>query len=458
MYQAPDCALCYVTTRKCPREKAKVFTTIRTFLGRALHTAFVAVLLVSGGHARAAVNDPTVAGEVLVQLTSAAALGPLLAKYQLSLVSQFGARPIFRLRVIGAANVKDTVTALRKELVVLNAEPNFVHSSPEARRNLVWAIGNPSAYTAQWAPQAIRLAQAHQFSIGAGVRVAVLDTGVDFTHPALAGRLLPGFDFVDNDNDPSEVGTTLNLGFGHGTHVAGLVALVAPGAKIMPLRVLDADGQGNAWVLADAILRAVDPDGNPATDDGAHVINVSLGSLSRTRIMDAIARLASCSFLDIKPRATDFDDPGYNGDKERCGVSQGAVVVAAAGNGGSDAEKQFPAAEGAYGLIPVAASSVNARLASFSNFGTWIEIAAPGDGITSSVPGGFGTWSGTSMAAPIVSGTAALVRAVRPDLSAKKLARYLAGHTSALCGASQRQIDAAAAVTNTAAIDPVCPR
>jgi hypothetical protein len=62
------------------------------------------------------------------------------------------------------------------------------------------------------------------------------------------------------------------------------------------------------------------------------------------------------------------------------------------------------------------------------------------------------------MAAPIVAGTAALVRAVRPDLSAKKLARYLAGHTSALCGASQRQIDAAAAVTGQAAIDPVCPR
>ena len=71
------------------------------------------------------------------------------------------------------------------------------------------------------------------------------------------------------------MGTAANLGFGHGTHVAGLVALTAPDAKIVPYRVLDENGEGNVWVLAEALLRAIDPDGNPAKDDGAHVINIS---------------------------------------------------------------------------------------------------------------------------------------------------------------------------------------
>jgi thermitase len=79
------------------------------------------------------------------------------------------------------------------------AESNFVHRSPEARGNAAWAIGNPGAYVTQWVPQAIKLAQAHALSRGAGVRVAVLDTGIDVNHPLLAGRLLPGKDFVDGD-------------------------------------------------------------------------------------------------------------------------------------------------------------------------------------------------------------------------------------------------------------------
>lgn len=435
--------------------RLQISIPVRRF-GIALVLALLPFVSAAGGGAG---GDPALAGEILVKLTRTTALAPLLAKFPLSLADRFGARPIYRFKIIGPASVKETISALRKDVTVLEAEPNFEHSAPEVRKNVVWAIGTAGAYVAQWAPQAIHLTEAQAFSTGTGVRVAVLDSGVDRSHPALAGRLLPGFDFVDFDTDPSETGGTADAGFGHGTHVAGLVARVAPDASIMPLRVLDSQGRGNAWVLAEAMLHAVDPDGNPATDDGAHVINLSLGSLARTRIMDSIARLASCSFMDRPPDAAAFSDPGYNHDRERCSISRGAVVIAAAGNGASAQEEQFPAAEGAYGLLPVAASSAAAQLAGFSNFGSWIEVAAPGDGITSTVPGGgFGTWSGTSMAAPIVAGTAALVRALQPALSAKDLARYLARSTSALCGARQRQIDAAAAVTGTTPIDPVCPR
>ena len=434
------------------------FAATRPSVAGALRFGFAAalMLLAPSLHAKPAL-DVALPGEVLVQLRSTAALGPLLIQHQLSLLNQFGARPIYRLKVVGLADVKDKLAALALEPNVLIAEQNAVHQSPEARRSAVWAIGTSAAYTAQWAPQALRLSEAHRVSTGAGMRVAVLDTGVDSQHPALAGKLLPGFDFVDFDNDPTEVGSPANPGFGHGTHVAGLVALVAPGAKIMPLRVLDAQGQGNAWVLAEAMLHAVDPDGNPGTNDGAHVINMSLGSFSRTHILATVARLATCAIPPVVVLPTDeLADPGYNGDRDRCNAFSGAVVIAAAGNDATKSVRQYPAAEGVYGLLSVAASNADKRLASFSNFGSWVDIAAPGDGITSSVPGGYGTWSGTSMAAPLAAGAAALVRALDRSLNPLDVTTRLVRLSALLCASKLRQLDAMAALTNVVPPDPTC--
>ena len=404
-------------------------------------------------------GDPEVPGEVLVRLRATADLQPLLLKYSLSLRAQFGARPIYRLSVVGTTATHDVIGALALEPTVLNAEPNAIHSTPEARSNTAWAIGTPAAYTAQWAPQALRLEPAHALSRGAGVRVAVLDTGIDFTHPAFAGRLVPGHDFVDGDADPSDVVVPGSLTFGHGTHVAGLVALAAPAAQIMPLRVLDAQGQGNAWVLAEAMLHAVDPDRNPASDDGAQVINMSLGSTSRTQLFDAIALLASCNLPAPTDPANTFTDPGYNADRQRCDAFGGAVVIAAAGNDASRQVRQYPAAEGAYGLLPVTASNAQGGLASFANFGSWVDLAAPGDGITSAmVGGGWATWSGTSMAAPLAAGVAALLKAREPQLTTRDIVRRLERRSAALCGTNaQRQIDAEAVLRDRAPAATACP-
>ena len=429
-------------------------TNRSSYLPRALRVLLAVALWVTGVHGALARDDAALPGEVLVKLRTTQALPPLLDKYQLSVIDQFGGRPIYRLEVTGQASVTDTIAALLLEIDVLLAEPNTVNSSPEARRNAVWAIGNPQAYATQWAPAALRLAEAHRLSTGAGVRVAVLDTGVDRRHPALAGRLLPGFDFVDYDDDASEEGSEADVAFGHGTHVAGLVALVAPNAMIMPVRVLDPDGQGNAWVLAEALLYAVDPDGDPNTDDGAHVINLSLGTTTRTRIFDAVAELATCSaaFDD------DLADPGYDVDAERCGQMRGVVIVAAAGNDGSNAVREYPAAEtGTHGLAAVGASAANMRRANFSNDGSWVRFAAPGDGITSSVPGGgYGTWSGTSMAAPLFAGTAALVRGINPDMKPDDILRRIGSRSAALCSTNLRQIDAAAALRDVNPPTTIC--
>jgi subtilisin family serine protease len=419
----------------------------RAGLARAVAAALC--LLAAALPARA-VTD-AVDGEVLLQLASGDALQPLLVKHRLVLIARFGQRPIFRVAVAPGSDADVLAETLSLEPGVLRAERNTIQRSPEARRNLVWAIGTPSAYTAQWAPQALRLQAAHAVSRGAGIRVAVLDTGVDAAHPALAGRLLPGRDFVDGDLDAAEAGTRADAGFGHGTHVAGLVALAAPEARIVPLRVLDASGAGNAWVIGEALLHAVDPDGNPDTADGAQVINLSLGTPSRTRILDTVAELAACALPDpADPAAVAFADAGYNADKARCAAGGGAVILAAAGNDGSRTLREYPAAESVYGMLAVTASAASRRLADFANRGSWVDVAAPGDGITSSVPGGgFGTWSGTSMAAPLAAGVAALVRAARPGLAPRAVVRRMARSATALCGTSIMQIDAVRALAGT---------
>lgn len=406
-----------------------------------------ALLLLAAGSlapaAHAAKVPAVQPGEVLVKLRSGDALPGVLARHRLTVVERFGARPLLRLKMIDSTPLADKLAALALDADVQLAEPNHRQQSPEAKKNNVWAIGTRDAYVAQWSRRAIRLPGALRLATGVGVRVAVLDTGVDGAHPALAGRLLPGRDFVDGDDDPSEAGSVADAGYGHGTHVAGLIALTAPGAKIMPLRVLDARGAGTAWALAAALLHAVDPDGNAATDDGAHVINLSLGSRKRTRLMETIAVLSSCADPAPNDPAQDFSDPGYNDDRSRCANSRGVVVVAAAGNDGSDRIREYPAAESAYGLLSVAATQAGNTLADFSNRGGWISLAAPGQGLTSAVPGGqYATWSGTSMAAPLVAGTVALVRSARPTLTAKDAARCVERHATVVPGGNMDRLDA----------------
>jgi subtilisin family serine protease len=406
-------------------------------------------------------------GEIIVQLQADADIAPLLVKHQLSLMGRIGTRPIFRLKVLGKAKVNDKVAALGLEPAVRTAEPNHDYAATEPfSQNLGWAIGEPDAYAEQWALAAIRLDEAHRHTRGKGIRIAVLDSGVDMRHPALVGRLLPGFDFVDGDTDPSEEAHALSRTYGHGTHVVGLVARVAPEARIMPMRIVDAGGTSSAWVLAEAMLRAMDPDGDPATDDGAHVINLSVGTLSKTQLFKTVARLVTCKLSRGKAGVSDDsdeDDDAFTNDGESVGVTVadkarcqgfgGAVVVAAAGNRGDDKVREYPAGETSKGLLSVAASTSSGSLASFSNYG-WVKLAAPGEGITSAVPGGgYGTWSGTSMASPIVAGAAALVRAANRSMAVDDVVKRLESSGSKLCGAHLAQLDVAAAVANASPPD-----
>ena len=236
----------------------------------------------------------------------------------------------------------------------------------------------------QWGIDAVKAAASWSVTKGAGVTVAVVDTGVDARHEDLAGQVLTG---VDLSGRTPVVGGGIDPN-GHGTHVAGIIAAadngvggvgVAPEAKILPVRVLDKDGAGYASDVAEGIIYAV--------DHGALVINLSLGGPIPSSAQEAAIEYA---------------------------VQKGVTVLAAAGNSGPGAAPEYPAA--LPGVIAVAATTPEDQAASFSTRGAYVDIAAPGTMILSSLPGDdYAYESGTSMATPFAAGVAALVRAV--DLS-----------------------------------------
>ena len=207
---------------------------------------------------------------------------------------------------------------------------------------------------------------------GAGVRVAVIDTGIDFSHSDLAPNYKGGYNAIDSDKKPMD-------DHGHGTHVAGTIAAaaddrgvvgVAPNASLYAVKVLDKDGGGNLTSIIKGILWCA--------QNKMHVANMSLGSPVGSLFMRMAVSYAK---------------------------ARGVVIVAAAGNSGGSVG--YPGAYGA--TIAVAASDSNDAVAKFSSRGKEVDFIAPGVDIKSTLPGGrYGRFSGTSMATPHVAGLAAL--------------------------------------------------
>jgi subtilisin family serine protease len=262
-------------------------------------------------------------------------------------------------------------------------------------------LADLTAYQNQYAKVTLGLSAAHLRSTGVGVVIAVLDTGVDAGHEVLAGRLLPGWDFVDGDAVAGDDAPGQDLDgdgqfdemAGHGTYISGLIALVAPDARILPLRVLDSEGRGESWRLASGVWYAI--------DRGVEVINLSLGSTEDSKVVEEALLEAS---------------------------NLGITVVAAAGNCDRSMPREFPAMT-EHEVIGVAAVDDLDVRAGFSNFHSTLNVSAPAvsvfdakgqplldRSIVSSLPeGNYGVWDGTSMGAAFVSAAAALVRSQHPE-------------------------------------------
>jgi thermitase len=266
-------------------------------------------------------------------------------------------------------------------------------------RSSLWAGGGASVWSEGksrlwaggefiWLPentllwQQIKLEQGHTLApnLGHNVKVAVIDTGIDLTHPALQEALAPQsewWDFVDNDAIPQEEGTFADVGYGHGTNVAGIIRQIAPRATILPIRVLGPDGGGDVANVAAGIHWAM--------TQGAKVINLSLGSEKSLKAVEEVIKQAT---------------------------AKGILVVASTGNTG-DSKVTWPASSAAEAnnMLRMSVTSVDAsdRKSSFATYGKSVELSAPGEMVYGPAPElNMAAWSGTSQAAPMASGALAL--------------------------------------------------
>ena len=298
-----------------------------------------------------------------------------------------GAEIIDRLEVLNSYLVQ--VDGTKQDSILEKLAKRFEVETVEL--NLAFApdqVPNDPLYGSQWHLPHIGAEQAWEITQGApAVMVAVVDSGIDPQHPELADRLVGGWNFFNSNPDTSDV-------FGHGTKVAGVISAVSNNLvgvaslswnnPLMPIRVTDPMGNADAWALAQAITWSV--------DHGAKVINVSFGGITESSVIRQAAEYATI---------------------------RGAVVVASAGNTGvveTAPETPF--------IVSVGATDADDVLTYFSSRGEFVDLSAPGVDILTTlmpqVPGmyfdAYGHATGTSFAAPIVSGVVALMRAANPEL------------------------------------------
>jgi subtilisin family serine protease len=247
-------------------------------------------------------------------------------------------------------------------------------------------------FPSQWHLSTIQAPSAWDRTTGAaGITIGMIDSGVESTHPDLSPKLVTGWNFTtgtsvtgDNTGHGTATAGTAGAATNNGAGVAG-VAWTNP---IMPLVVVDSSGNAMYSNMASAITYAA--------DHGVRVMNMSLAGPSGSSTLQSAINYA---------------------------WNKGSIVVASAGNYGTSTP-YYPAA--CDNVVAVSATDSNDAIASFSNFGSWIDLAAPGASIlTTSTGGSYGSWSGTSFSAPIVAGVAALVLSAKPSLSPNSLVSLL---------------------------------
>ena len=380
----------------------------RTRYRAVLILLFGALLLIGPGMRNAEAGAPSATG-----YDSAYRSGALLIKFRphVSAVQSRARQTLARLGAertgeFSALGVERWQVPAGQELALaekLNALPGVEYAEPDY---LIRAHLTPDDryYSLQWAHTVINSAAAWDLTTGSGaVTVAVIDSGVDLQNAELQGRLTSAYDYVNNDDDPDD-------DYWHGTHVAGIIAAAGNNDQgiagmawqilIMPMKVLNSEGNGYDSDVAEAIADAV--------DHGADIVNISLGGVDDSQTLHNAVKYAH---------------------------NHGVLVVASGGNCGNssfaqndcDYEDQavYPAAYDAE-VFAVAATSDYGVVATFSNRGDYIDVAAPGTDIYSMVLYNSFWWaSGTSQAAPHVSGLAALLLALDPELTAQEIQTHI---------------------------------
>lgn len=342
-------------------------------------------------------NSPPIPGFVITKLESGNFLSTILIEFHSLVLDSVPPENIYLLSFPDSIVVDSMLAWLRSRPEVLFAEPNYEMGLPEVLQMsisfpdeyaLPFVLGtSPPDYYGQPASYSVGADSAHLRSTGEGVIVAVIDNGVDFSHPLLSNSFIStGYDFFDDDPDPSEIDGTAR---GHGTFVSGLIKLTAPGCELLPLRAFNGEGIGSSFAISQSIFYAI--------EHGAKIINMSFGLHENSCIL---ARACSSA------------------------VAAGVTLVASGGNDGTFMPI-FPAM--LPNVIAVSALDTIEILADFSNFGDYIDVCAPGVKLYGALSGDYlwGTWSGTSFSAALVSGACALARAVDTTFSAKRMEAHI---------------------------------
>lgn len=340
---------------------------------------------------------------ILVEVEEEEDLLELAEETGATVLGQVPGTPYWRVAMPKGMSMMQFMQEMDDDIRVVNADLEVEMSSPEGDGSTLPAGGLLIASFIPTQVEVLRLGAtvARARATGRGVTVAVLDTGV-VSHEAIDANVSAGgWDFVDQDDDPTDERNGLDddgdglrdEGYGHGTFVASLILAVAPDARILPFRVLDSDATGHASTLAAAITMAA--------DRGAHVINLSAGMPDRVNVLQAAVQ-------SVRAR--------------------GVIVIASAGNSGTD-DVNFPAAiSSAFSVTAVDESDV---LAPFASYGGEVDLCAPGVELLGAFPddvfaSGTARWSGTSFSAALVSGAFALLRELDPSDDAENLLNHLA--------------------------------
>lgn len=324
--------------------------------------------------------DTPIPHRFVVRLAAGQTIDDIVSRHGGRVVSSDAARAVYVLEFPEDHRDNEDLMSLGGDGRMAYAEQELGLAVAEGQTQSFFPGVHPDLYADQFFTNLIGLPAAHRESLGGGITVAILDTGIA-PHPALLPVLLPnGYNFVDDNADTNDAGNgvddngdgTVDEKTGHGTLMAGLVVIVAPEAQLLPVRVLNSDGVGSSFDIARGIVYAV--------DQGAKVINLSLITTIDSHVMEEAIEYAR---------------------------ENGVIIVAALGNTNSD-RTVFPAHY--EGMIAVAATTAGDRRAPFSDFGRDVDVCAPGAGLVSTLPGGeFANLDGTSAAAAVVSGVAALV-------------------------------------------------
>ncbi len=393
---------------------------------------------------RPAPSAPRVEDQIIIKFkpeVSESTKTEILKKYNAAIIKRIDA--IHRIVIqVPKGQVDAILNEMKKDNLIEDAEPDYINQASfipnDPSLNIQWGLANTgqTIKTQKGTPDAdINAEAAWNVTKGSGVKIAILDSGIDPNHPDLSSKIASQKDFI---------GTGIDDQYGHGTHVAGLAAAstnnsigisgTCPDCRLIIGKVLNDNGSGPDSIIIQGIIWA--------SDQSAKVINMSFTGISNsTAKQDAI-------------------DYAWN---------KGIVLVAAAGNN-SDTNKTYPAANNR--VIAVAATDNNDQIASFSNYGTWVDIAAPGKAIYSSLPThaynmrlnspnlllNYDYLNGTSMASPMVSGVVALIWTSHYGTSNTEVVQRLYNTADKISGTGiywiYGRVNAGLAVSNRVSVTP----